>query len=148
MHFQELGDIHLYSHLNSETEANGNIVNIYIFSAIALFILLIAFIVKKKPGNQTEFFSKALLIVAVLYLISPTQFPWYYSWMVPLLAIRPMVSLLIYPLLLPLYQIKYLSETIIYIQHLPVIFLLILELRGNIWKDKFSFQDKEYLETN
>jgi len=113
-----------------------------------LYIILIAFILKRKPGNQTEFFSKALLMVAVLYLISPTQFPWYYSWMVPLLAIRPMVSLLLYPLLLPLYQIKYLSESIIYIQHLPVIFLFILELRGNIWKDKFSFWDKELNEAN
>ncbi|NNG27219.1 MAG: hypothetical protein HKM87_06805, partial [Ignavibacteriaceae bacterium] len=113
-----------------------------------LYIILIAFILKRKPGNQTEFFSKALLMVAMLYLISPTQFPWYYSWMVPLLAIRPMVSLLLYPLLLPLYQIKYLSETIIYIQHLPVIFLFILELNGNIWKDKFSFWDRELNKAN
>jgi hypothetical protein len=113
-----------------------------------LYIIIIAFILKRKPGNQTEFFSKALLIVAVLYLVSPTQFPWYYSWMVPLLAIRPMVSLLLYPLLLPLYQIKYLSETMIYIQHLPVIILFILELGGNIWKDKFYFLDKELIKTN
>lgn len=40
--FQKLTDIHLYSHLDSEHEANGNIKYIYTFSAIAFFILLIA----------------------------------------------------------------------------------------------------------
>jgi putative ABC transport system permease protein len=39
---QKLTDIHLYSHLDDEMEANGDIKRVYIFSAIALFILLIA----------------------------------------------------------------------------------------------------------
>ena len=39
---QKLTDIHLYSHLDREVEQNGDIKRIYIFSAIALFILLIA----------------------------------------------------------------------------------------------------------
>jgi putative ABC transport system permease protein len=42
LHFQRLTDIHLKSHLDSEIEPNSNIVYIYIFSAIALFVLLIA----------------------------------------------------------------------------------------------------------
>lgn len=37
-----LGDIHLHSHKDGELEANGNIEYVYIFSIIALFILLIA----------------------------------------------------------------------------------------------------------
>src|SRR6185312_2763030 len=40
--FQKLTDIHLRSHLDSEIEENGDITRVYIFSAIALFILLIA----------------------------------------------------------------------------------------------------------
>src|SRR6185312_2603815 len=39
---QKLTDIHLYSHTDYEAEANGDIMRVYIFSAIALFILLIA----------------------------------------------------------------------------------------------------------
>jgi putative ABC transport system permease protein len=39
---QALTDIHLHSHLMGEFEANGNIRYLYIFGAIALFILLIA----------------------------------------------------------------------------------------------------------
>ncbi|KAB2847263.1 MAG: FtsX-like permease family protein [Melioribacteraceae bacterium] len=42
IHVQSLTDIHLHSHLNSEFEQNGDITNIYLFSAIAVFILLIA----------------------------------------------------------------------------------------------------------
>jgi putative ABC transport system permease protein len=39
---QPLTDIHLRSHLDDEMEPNGDISRVYIFSAIALFILLIA----------------------------------------------------------------------------------------------------------
>ena len=42
LHVQSLTDIHLHSHLNSELEQNGDITNVYLFSAIAVFILLIA----------------------------------------------------------------------------------------------------------
>ncbi len=42
LRLQRLTDIHLHSHLDSEIEANGNIVYVYIFSAIAFFLLLIA----------------------------------------------------------------------------------------------------------
>jgi putative ABC transport system permease protein len=38
----KLTDIHLRSHLDSEIEANGDIQYVYLFSAIAVFILLIA----------------------------------------------------------------------------------------------------------
>lgn len=42
LHLQHLTDIHLHSHLDSEIEANGNIIYVYIFSSVAIFILLIA----------------------------------------------------------------------------------------------------------
>ncbi len=42
LHLWKLTDIHLHSHLDSEIEANGNIANVYIFSSVALFVLLIA----------------------------------------------------------------------------------------------------------
>lgn len=42
LHLWPLTDIHLYSHLDSEIEANGDIAYIYIYTIIALFILVIA----------------------------------------------------------------------------------------------------------
>ncbi|QMW03131.1 ABC transporter permease [Spirosoma foliorum] len=42
LNLQKLTDIHLYSHTDSEIEPTGDISYIYLFSAIGLFILLIA----------------------------------------------------------------------------------------------------------
>lgn len=42
LELENLTDIHLKSHLDDEIEENGDIKRVYIFSAIALFILLIA----------------------------------------------------------------------------------------------------------
>ena len=42
LHLQKLTDIHLHSRLDSEFEANGNISHVYVLSAIAFFVLLIA----------------------------------------------------------------------------------------------------------
>jgi len=39
---QKLTDIHLYSHTDYEAEPNGDMSRVYIFAAIAFFILLIA----------------------------------------------------------------------------------------------------------
>ncbi|HEX5025025.1 MAG TPA: ABC transporter permease [Agriterribacter sp.] len=42
LELQKLTDIHLHSHTDYEAEPNGDIKRVYIFSAVALFILLIA----------------------------------------------------------------------------------------------------------
>ena len=42
LHLQKLSDIHLRSHLSTELEPNGDIRSVYIFSTVAIFILLIA----------------------------------------------------------------------------------------------------------
>ena len=41
-HLQPVTDIHLYSHLQQEIRANGNILYVYLFGSIALLVLLIA----------------------------------------------------------------------------------------------------------
>ena len=41
-YFQPLGDIHLHSHMQTELKKNGNIAIIYLYSGVALIILLIA----------------------------------------------------------------------------------------------------------
>ncbi len=42
LHMQKLTDIHLHSHLSSEIQVNGDINNVYVFTIIAFFTLLIA----------------------------------------------------------------------------------------------------------
>lgn len=87
LYFQKFLDIHLNSHLDDELEQNGDIKRVMIFSAIALFILLIACInymnlstarsalrareigIRKVIGAQqkeiiTQFLSESVLITA------------------------------------------------------------------------------------
>ena len=100
---QKLTDIHLRSHLDYEAEENGDIKRVYIFSAIALFILLIACInymnlstarsalrareigIRKVAGAQrkeiiAQFLSESVFIafiaMAIAVLLTWTALPW------------------------------------------------------------------------
>jgi hypothetical protein len=69
---------------------------------------------------------RCLWIVAAVFLLSPTQFPWYWLWMLPFLTIFPYPPLLLYTALLPVY---YAQDLLVYpaahwIQHAPVWILL------------------------
>lgn len=93
LYLQKLTDIHLRSHLDEEIEENGDISRIYIFGAIALFILLIACInymnlstarstlrakeigIRKVAGALrseiiTQFLSESVLIAWLAILLS------------------------------------------------------------------------------
>lgn len=89
----KLTDIHLKSHLDSEIEANGDIQYVYLFSAIAIFILLIACInymnlATAKSANRAkevgmrkvigamrsqlirQFLSESILLIVISVLIA------------------------------------------------------------------------------
>ncbi|MDN3547894.1 ABC transporter permease [Mucilaginibacter aquaedulcis] len=93
LHIQKFLDIHLHSHLDDELNQNGDIKRVYIFSAIALFILLIACInymnlstarstlrakeigIRKVIGAQqkeiiTQFLSESVLIACFSLLLA------------------------------------------------------------------------------
>ncbi len=46
-------------------------------------------------------------IVAALFLLSPTQFPWYFVWLLPFLTITPNRALLGLTFVLPLYYLRF-----------------------------------------
>ncbi len=100
---QKLTDIHLYSHTDYEAEPNGDIKRVYIFAAIALFILLIACInymnlstarsalrakeigIRKVVGAQKrelvmQFLSESILItwsaIIMAFLLLYFALPW------------------------------------------------------------------------
>ncbi len=67
----------------------------------------ITWVCRSVPKQPIELWDRALLIVAAVFLLSPTQFPWYYVWLVPFLAVRPRFSLLMLSVLLPLYYLRF-----------------------------------------
>jgi hypothetical protein len=48
-----------------------------------------------------------LLVTAAVFLLSPAQFPWYYSWVLVLLAAGARPSLLLLGVLLPIYYLRF-----------------------------------------
>jgi hypothetical protein len=107
---------------------------IVVFVLAVLWTVYISFTKTKRPS---EVFEKCLLIIAGVFLLSPTQFPWYYTWMIPFLAIRPRLSLLLLTVLLPLYYLRYYFEPrgllevsiygIVWIEFIPTWILLFRE---------------------
>ena len=120
--------------------------------AAALIILWLLFITFSKRFEVDDQYKKSLFIIAFVFLISPTQFPWYYTWLLPLLAVTPRFSLLLPTLLLPLYYLRYYLEPldrlelftnfVVWVEFVPVWIFLILEWKYghkkvspiNFWK--------------
>ncbi len=99
----------------------------------------IFYISSRHVKQPKELFDKSLLIIAAVFLLIPTQFPWYYTWMLPFLTVSPRLSLLLLTVLLPLYYVRYYLEPrgmisyfnylIVWIQFVPVWILLLIEWR-------------------
>lgn len=60
--------------------------------------------------DRIEIVRRCLFIAALLFLLSPTQYPWYFSWILPFLAILPSLPLLLLTALLPLYYLRFYFE--------------------------------------
>jgi len=111
------------------------------FSAALVFGIWILYVSYRKPENGRDLFRKGLMVMAFAFLISPTQFPWYYTWLLPFLTVIPRYSLLMLTALLPLYYLRYYFEPrgelyiftnyIVWIEFVPVWLLLIWEWRRN-----------------
>ena len=84
-------------------------------------------VLSKRPRPVTE---SALLILAATFFLSPTQFPWYYWWVLPFLAMHPRPPLLLLSVLLSLYylrfhfkalgQVELFDSGIVWLEYLPV----------------------------
>ena len=103
-----------------------------------VLILWIAWVMRKGYSDSLQMWERALFIVAGLFMLSPTQFPWYYVWVLPFLTVRPMFSLLALNALLPFYYIRFhfkaldnvgvFDNLLVWIQYVPVWLLIVLEI--------------------
>ena len=87
--------------------------------------------------EPAELCRRSMIIVAALFLLGPTPFPWYYAWLVPLLVLVPVTSLLALTALLPLYYLRFYFDArgqavifdngVVWLEYLPVLALLARE---------------------
>lgn len=104
-----------------------------------LLIGWIAFLTLQNTRKPQQIIDQCLLIIAAMFLLSPTQFPWYATWMIPLLVISPRKPLLLLTALLPLYylwhyfdamgKVDIFNNWIVWIEFVPVWLLLIRDWR-------------------
>ena len=64
----------------------------------------------KTPAEPLELVRRFLFVAVLLFLLSPAQYPWYFSWVLPFLAILPSLPLLLLTALLPLYYLRFYFE--------------------------------------
>jgi len=75
---------------------------------VVLFLgIWMAYVLRRRSSSPRELFDRGVLIVGALFLLSPTQFPWYYVWLIPMLAVSPRTPFLVLTALLPLYYLGY-----------------------------------------
>lgn len=83
---------------------------------------------------------RTLWITAGLFMLGPTQFPWYYLWMLPMLALWPSPGLLVLSATLPLYYLRFwlaaegradlFDDWLVWLEYLPAWALLAWEARS------------------
>ncbi len=125
--------------------------NEQLVARIIVFLLLsgwIAWLARSSAQDGRDFCERCLLIVGGVFLLSPTQFPWYYIWIIPFLAIRPRLSLLLLTILLPLYYLRFYFSArdsvnifdygIVWLEFVPVWCLLVWEWRA---RRRYNFAD-------
>ena len=71
--------------------------------AFALLIGVVARLCRDEIAGPLDLCRRVFVIITVLYLLSPTQFPWYYLWLAPFLPLFPVSGLLLLTATLPLY---------------------------------------------
>ncbi|MBI5365054.1 MAG: DUF2029 domain-containing protein [Planctomycetes bacterium] len=97
-----------------------------IMRIVAIGLLLAVIVsqsIRRATGNELA--RRFLIVIGAVFLLSPTEFPWYWLWCLPLLAIRPSAPLLLYVVLLPLYELQYRSDAVYWMEHAPVWGLLV-----------------------
>jgi alpha-1,6-mannosyltransferase len=117
--------------LPTQVDAAARIVTLLILGA------WIAWLSRNRPAAASEFWERSLLILAALFLLSPTEFPWYYLWVMPFLVIKPRFPLLLLGALLPLYYLRFYYTArdnvgvfdyyIVWLEYIPVWCILIYE---------------------
>ena len=92
------------------------------------FASFVLYLSVTSTNDSKQFILKSFLLITIMYLISPTQFPWYYTWALPFLVLNPRLSFIAYAAFLPLYQLKYNYPYLIWVEHIPIVILFIVEL--------------------
>lgn len=104
-HFAPMADLVLALGSGLLTDEAAGLVARAILAGLATaFALWMAATPAEEPADLLR---RAGLITAALYLLSPSQFPWYAIWMLPFIVFRPWAGLLAISALIPIYYVSF-----------------------------------------
>ncbi len=111
---------------------------------LIIMILWICFLSRFPIKRPEDLLERILFTIAALFLLIPTQYPWYAVWFLPFLVFSPLPSLLLIFVLLPFYYLRFyfgyrnneeIFETVIVLlEFLPVWALILYEGRNSLLK--------------
>ncbi len=111
------------------------------FTIIFITLIILCFLFFKNSKTQKEWLSKIFIMCLVIFLCSPAQFPWYYVWVAPFIALFPLYSLLFLSMTIPLYysafylmshgNLQIYNNVIIWLIWIPVWILLVYDFTLN-----------------
>lgn len=91
-------------YLLSELTGSREIARLLLRSALALAVVAVALVLAVRGDcTMRSLCRRALAITAVLFYLSPAQFPWYAAWFLPLAALAQSWPLLLASATLPVY---------------------------------------------
>jgi alpha-1,6-mannosyltransferase len=83
--------------------------------------------------------SRAIAVIATLFMLSPAQYPWYAIWFAPLLVIQPSLGLALVAATIPLYglsfsyaaedRLRVFENLIVWLIWVPIWYMLVLEFK-------------------
>jgi len=95
--------------------------NVVVLCAMAVVCLLASFC---QLRDASSVWGWSVACAGGAFLLIPTQFPWYYLWLLPFLVIAPSRALLLYSALLPLYHLQWDHPWVLWVEHVPVWLLI------------------------
>lgn len=107
---------------------------------LALTTFGVAISIARGPiAGAGDLIGRAGLVIGVLFLLSPSQFPWYALWVLPFAVFQPWLWLLALALAMPLYYVSFYyagldayavyRDGVVWLMWLPVWTLLVWEAR-------------------
>jgi hypothetical protein len=131
----------------------GNAQTVTRVAVSTILVAAILWVVRRPVKGPEGTGHRFLFVTGALFLLSPTQFPWYFLWMLPFLALFPRVSLLLLTPLLSLYYIRYYflardlahihDNGVVWFEYVPVWGLLLWEWAGSIKRKRHFPESRE-----
>lgn len=122
----------------ADADLPGRLARVVMAATAAMVAIAVAL---RPAADGEQIITRVSLVAAAVVLLSPAQFPWYLTWVMPFLVLRPVRGLIAATVLMPLYYVSFYAsainqswifrEWIVWVIWLPVWALLVHEVRAS-----------------